>query len=293
MASRFVTYSLVFTPSANQINLSGIPNFNVAKLSLIIDVTAGVILYAAGSPGLGFSAISGTLLTLQAPMGACQATDAILVRYDDGDQAGAAAYVQLAVNGAVANSGNPIPVALDNQTLGLAEDSSVQTVITNIGTIGGASPPSLPGGSTGVMGLLRWLGSLLLSGVTSIGAAANGAAVGSYPVLSAGWDGVYTRTLHTDALGLMLTGSGLASVLNISVATVVKAAPGRVAKISVTTAGSAAGTLNDFTTTSGAAAANEIAVIPNTVGVYSFDWPCANGIVITPGSGQVVSVSYA
>ena len=45
--------------------------------------------------------------------------------------------------------------------------------------------------------------------------------------------------------------------------------------------------------TGDAAAANKIASIPNTVGVITLDWPCAVGIVVTPGSGQVLAVSYA
>jgi hypothetical protein len=84
---------------------------------------------------------------------------------------------------------------------------------------------------------------------------------------------------------------GRQSSLNITTATVVKAAPGRVATVSVIVAG-AVGTLNDTTTTGAVAAANEIMVIPATIGVYRLDWPVINGIVVVPGAAQVVSVSY-
>ncbi|MBR8141215.1 hypothetical protein KDW46_02430 [Burkholderia vietnamiensis] len=86
---------------------------------------------------------------------------------------------------------------------------------------------------------------------------------------------------------------GALSALNISAADVVKAAPGTLWRVSVTTAGSAAGAAYDASATSGNTAANLIAAIPNTVGIYYLEWPCANGILIVPGTGQVVSVSYA
>ena len=86
---------------------------------------------------------------------------------------------------------------------------------------------------------------------------------------------------------------GIKSALNLTAATVVKATPGRLARVAVIVAGSAAGTLNDITLTASVAAANQFGVIPNTVGVYTFDWPCANGIVVVPGTGQTVSVSYS
>lgn len=69
--------------------------------------------------------------------------------------------------------------------------------------------------------------------------------------------------------------------------------PARLARVSVTVAGTTTGSVNDAASTGGAAAGNLVAVIPNVVGVFELDWPCAAGIVITPGSGQTVSVSYA
>ncbi len=86
---------------------------------------------------------------------------------------------------------------------------------------------------------------------------------------------------------------GSQSHLDITVATVVKATPGTLWTVTVTTAGSTVGTASDVATTGGVAASNLIAEIPNTVGVYSLTWPCLAGIVITPGTGQVVSVAFA
>jgi len=83
------------------------------------------------------------------------------------------------------------------------------------------------------------------------------------------------------------------SSLNLSTSTLIKAAPGRVARVNVVTAGSTAGALYDAATVGGAAASNEIAVIPNTVGQYQFDWPFFAGLVFVPGTGQVISISWS
>ncbi len=81
--------------------------------------------------------------------------------------------------------------------------------------------------------------------------------------------------------------------LDITAQTVVKASPGKLFTVSVTTAGSTAGTVNDSATVAGIAAANLVGSF-EAVGVYPFyDWPCAAGIVITPGTGQVLSVSFS
>lgn len=97
---------------------------------------------------------------------------------------------------------------------------------------------------------------------------------------------------NCDIQGSLVAVDGRNSALNISTATVVKASSGRLVRINVVTAGTTAGTANDTTTTGGAAASNEIFSIPNTIGVYFLDWPITNGIVIVPGTGQVIAVSY-
>ena len=92
--------------------------------------------------------------------------------------------------------------------------------------------------------------------------------------------------------GALLTAQGQKTFFNITAATLVKASSGRVAKVSVLVAGSVAGSVNDAATIVGAGAANEIAVIPATVGVYNIDFPVSNGIVLTPGTGQTLAICY-
>lgn len=90
----------------------------------------------------------------------------------------------------------------------------------------------------------------------------------------------------------LIVGKGIANKLDITSATVIKAVQGRICKVNVVVAGSAAGTVNDCATTGAAAVANEVFAIPNTVGIYDVDFPCMTGIVVVPGTGQTISVSY-
>jgi len=78
---------------------------------------------------------------------------------------------------------------------------------------------------------------------------------------------------------------------NITSTTVVNGAAGRVAMVTVTTAGSSVGTVYDAATTG--ITTRPIYTIPNTVGVVFVNLPVAYGIVVTPGTGQAVTVSYS
>jgi hypothetical protein len=99
--------------------------------------------------------------------------------------------------------------------------------------------------------------------------------------------------MHLDANGQLRTCNGsVSSALNITAATVVKATPGRAVMVSVIVAGSGAGAVYDHATTSGVGAASEIFIVPDTAGAYLIDWPCAVGIVVAPGSGQTLAISY-
>lgn len=85
----------------------------------------------------------------------------------------------------------------------------------------------------------------------------------------------------------------LNSQLSINAAALVKAQAGRIMKVSVLVAGSAAGGVYDANDTAKAALQNQVAVIPNTVGVYPIEFQCRNGIVVVPGAGQTLAVSFA
>jgi hypothetical protein len=106
--------------------------------------------------------------------------------------------------------------------------------------------------------------------------------------------------LGVDAVGnTLVTSGGVSSALNQSAAGVIKASPGRLCKITIITAGTAGSSwqFNDCTTTTAAAAANVIFEAPDTAAigsVFTLDWPCAAGIVLSvvPTTG-VCAVSFS
>ena len=86
---------------------------------------------------------------------------------------------------------------------------------------------------------------------------------------------------------------------NITTPTVVKTGPGIVFRIFVINDPTADGSVNDVATTGGAAVSNQICAIPiNNMGgatspyVIDVIAPFYTGLVINPGTGGVVSVSY-
>lgn len=94
---------------------------------------------------------------------------------------------------------------------------------------------------------------------------------------------------------LNATAQGARTTSNITVPTVIKATPGTLLGIQVIVAGSAPGTANNCATSAAAAAGNEVAGIPNAVGAVSLPnsgIPCDGGIVVVPGTGQTIAVSF-
>jgi len=85
--------------------------------------------------------------------------------------------------------------------------------------------------------------------------------------------------------------AGKISAPALSAATLVRTGAGWVAKVSVTTAGSASGMVYDSVSTGSPTL--PIAVIPNTVGIVTVNLPVTNGIVFVPGSGMTATVSYS
>jgi len=93
--------------------------------------------------------------------------------------------------------------------------------------------------------------------------------------------------------GALITAQGTKTFFNITANTLIKAGVGRVAKISVVVAGSGAGSVHDSATIGAAGAANELAAIPfAATTVLNIDMPVFNGIVVKPGTGQTLAVSF-
>jgi hypothetical protein len=89
------------------------------------------------------------------------------------------------------------------------------------------------------------------------------------------------------------TQQGRQSTNGLSANTQIKVGSGRLARVSVTTAGAAGSLYDSANLNAGITAANLIGVVPATVGVYLFDWPFYNGLVYEPGAAQVASITYS
>jgi hypothetical protein len=86
---------------------------------------------------------------------------------------------------------------------------------------------------------------------------------------------------------------GLINAANISTPTLVSTKAGRICSVSVLTAGSATGLVYDGALLT--AITKPIYVIPTSVGTepYVVNMPLSFGLLVVPGSGQVVTVSYS
>jgi hypothetical protein len=88
-----------------------------------------------------------------------------------------------------------------------------------------------------------------------------------------------------------LTVNGTTNAAGLTAATVVKASAGRICSVSVIDGGSAVGVIYDATSTT--ATARPIYTIPMTAGVYPVNIAALYGIVVVPGTSQVVSVGFS
>ena len=109
--------------------------------------------------------------------------------------------------------------------------------------------------------------------------------------------GAHAAPLQLDQSGNLLTGNGSTNKLNITASAVIKASAGRVCKVTVV-AVATAGTFGvyDAATTGAAATANAVlqyaSGYPAVGTVIPLDFPCLTGIVVNPGTGGQVSVSF-
>lgn len=84
---------------------------------------------------------------------------------------------------------------------------------------------------------------------------------------------------------------GQKNTATITAATVVSSTSGRVCQCVITVAGSAVGSIYD--TTDATTPTRKIFTIPMTVGSFVVNMPTAYGIVVVPGTGQTVTVSWS
>ena len=83
---QFIAPSYTFAPGASGIgtvNLSGITNFDARRLVAIINQTRGVVIYSTGGADTRYTALTGTLLTLNVDTSTHSAGDALQVIYEE------------------------------------------------------------------------------------------------------------------------------------------------------------------------------------------------------------------
>ena len=89
-----------------------------------------------------------------------------------------------------------------------------------------------------------------------------------------------------------LRAQGTATSATVTASTLVISGKGYLARFCVVVAGSAAGTINNASSTVSPAAGNVLCVVPNTVGIYDAGLVFTNGLTIVPGTGQSINVTY-
>ena len=86
---------------------------------------------------------------------------------------------------------------------------------------------------------------------------------------------------------------GTQTSLTVTAATLIYVGKGYLVNFSVVVAGSTAGTINNTGAVASVAAANALCAIPATVGVVKLGQVFSAGLVVTPGTGQSVNVTFS
>jgi len=84
---------------------------------------------------------------------------------------------------------------------------------------------------------------------------------------------------------------GTARSVTMTSSTLVASGQGRIASVSVVIAGSTACVIYDSNST--ASATNALAAVTNAIGVTVINMPYNNGLVVVPGTGMTVVVTYS
>jgi len=90
-----------------------------------------------------------------------------------------------------------------------------------------------------------------------------------------------------------LRGLGTQTSVTITAPTLIFIGAGYLVNFSVVVAGSASGTINNANAVASATAANVLCAIPATVGITKVGQVFSSGLVVTPGTGQSVNVTYS
>jgi hypothetical protein len=79
---QLLSFTPGFNPTAQTLDFSAYPNFNISKLYAVIDTTTNTPIYIAGAPGLGVTAVNGGVITLAYATTSFSSTDKLNIYYD-------------------------------------------------------------------------------------------------------------------------------------------------------------------------------------------------------------------
>ena len=88
-------------------------------------------------------------------------------------------------------------------------------------------------------------------------------------------------------------GMGTLTSATVTTSTLIFTGPGYLVNFSVVVAGSASGLIYNFASTTSPLAANALCAVPTTIGVYKVGQAFTSGLVVVPGTGQSINVTYA
>ena len=92
---------------------------------------------------------------------------------------------------------------------------------------------------------------------------------------------------------ITLGAAGTVTSVTVTGTTLVFVGAGRLVNFSVVVAGSASGLIHNSATAAGVSSANALCATPNTIGVYPCNLIFTHGLVIDPGAGQSVNITYS
>ncbi len=87
-------------------------------------------------------------------------------------------------------------------------------------------------------------------------------------------------------------GQGNLTSVTVTTQTLITTSPGRLVSFNVLVVGSGNGTINNSASTANAAAANALVATPQTLGTFPVGAEFNTGLVISPGTGQSINVTY-
>jgi hypothetical protein len=90
-----------------------------------------------------------------------------------------------------------------------------------------------------------------------------------------------------------LRGLGTTTSATVTAATLVVTGKGYLVRVAVVVAGSGSGLVSNYTAATSVPASTALMATPMTVGIIETGQVFTNGLVITPGTGQSINVTYS